>query len=63
MSDKKEIINLGYQNGWLLGGDKYKIVMACADSNHKRLSFSVSKSITEYQCDICGYKYRVDSGD
>jgi hypothetical protein len=61
--NNKTITNLGYANGWQQGGDNQKVISVCKNVGHVRSSFQVSKSIIEYQCDICGYKYRIDSGD
>jgi hypothetical protein len=61
--DNKTIVNFGYKNGWPENSGCHTVVRVCKNIGHVRTSFQVSKSITEYQCNICGYKYRIDLGD
>jgi hypothetical protein len=57
-----DTVNLGYANGWVY--DKTPtIVEICDKQKHKLWSRNVGKCLTEYGCDICGYKYKVDSSD
>lgn len=56
-SDYKD---LGYSNGW---GKIPDIVEKCEKKHHKLSAVKVDRGVTEYFCDICKYKYRIDSTD
>jgi len=52
--------DLGYSNGW----DKTpEIVHECREKGHLGYAGNVGKCKTEYGCEVCGYKYLVDSSD
>jgi len=52
--------HLGYANGW----DKTpEIVHECREKGHLGYAGNVGRCLTEYGCEVCGYKYLVDSSD
>ncbi len=55
MGKKKEIKDLGYMNGWKI---KPEIVKNC---KHSKTIKELSMFDNEYICEICGFKYIVDS--
>jgi len=61
MDDKKEIICLGWANGW--GSDTPEIVKNCESKGHHQEASNSGRCITIYRCRECGYYYRVDSSD
>lgn len=57
-------IDLGYANGWVGRDGKIKlpeIVKICEKKGHVKQRTTVGRCLTEYSCEICGYKYLVDS--
>jgi hypothetical protein len=50
--------DLGYANGWKNTPD---IVEKCRKKKHSISGVTVSNCLHEYFCDICKYKYQVDS--
>lgn len=51
---------LGYANGWK---EKPEEVIKCKELGHKKEYKTIGNCLQEVRCDICGYFYRVDSGD
>jgi hypothetical protein len=59
MPDNKPLIDLGYQNSWL--DNTPKMVKDCFHQiEYLRTEYGC---VREIRCLICGYKYRIDSGD
>jgi hypothetical protein len=57
--DNKPLIDLGYQNNW--PDNTPEIIKNCF---HQIEVFNTDfNCVREVQCLICGYKYRIDSGD
>ena len=57
------MIDLGYMNGWKEIPD---MVKKCREKGHETTSHkfrTIGGTVQEYRCDLCGYKYKVDSGD
>ena len=57
------MIDLGYMNGWKETPD---MVKKCREKGHETTSHkfrTIGGTVQEYRCDLCGYKYKVDSGD
>jgi len=50
--------DLGYANGWK---DDPKEVKKCKKKGHERQQKTIGNCLTEYYCDKCRYKYKVDS--
>lgn len=48
---------LGYANGWK---EKPEEVVKC---DHKLDVKYIDRCVREYSCPVCGYCYKVDSGD
>jgi hypothetical protein len=57
---KEEMNDLGYANGWR---DTPEEVQKCNDLGHRGYSINRGNCLNEYGCEICGYKYLVDSSD
>jgi len=55
----EKLADLGYANGW--GGKAPDIVRACRASKHSCKATDLGRCLTEWRCEICGYKYKVDS--
>jgi len=53
----KEMIYLDYMNSWK---ETPVIVQNC---NHNPVVINISNTVVQHECPICGYFYRVDSGD
>ena len=63
---EKELVNLGYMNGWAgdKGKENYAIVLNCREAGHTRESHSDHvRCISTCTCRECGYTYKIDSGD
>jgi hypothetical protein len=59
MVDKpKELKSLGYANGW--GDSTPELVAKC---EHVGYTKNIGNCLNEFGCEICGYKYLVDSSD
>jgi len=54
------MINLFYMNDW---NEKPEIVRNCEAQNHVLTSSNVGRCVTRYECKICDYEYKIDSGD
>lgn len=64
MSDNKSLTNLGYLNEWTEKGlPTPAIIQICRRMKHRTHFSIVSNCVTEHSCKICGYKYKIDSGD
>ena len=53
--------DFGFKNNW--HGIKPALVEHCEDMHHEKESREIGRSLTEYSCKICDYKYKIDSGD
>lgn len=53
----KEVVDLGFANGWK---NTPEIVRNCTHGQYRE---AVGSCLTEYGCEVCGYKYLVDSSD
>ena len=53
------MIDLEYSNGWT---NTPEIVIKCRLLKHEIEIKNVSRCVTEYSCEICDYKYKIDSG-
>lgn len=54
--------NLGYMNEWYKEDlERDNILLECENENHELSKEIIGNCLTEYTCEICGYKYRVDS--
>ena len=56
----RDTVDLGYANGWK---DTPKILRTCNKRKHFMYIKTVGKCLNEYGCELCGYKYLVDSSD
>lgn len=52
--------DLGYANGW---GEAPEIVKQCKKEGHYVKSENLGNCLNMYTCEICKYKYKVDSSD
>ena len=53
--------DLGYANGW--NGKMPEIIGECESKGHTRYEQNIGRCLHEYGCEICAYKYYVDSSD
>ena len=63
----KEIVNLGWMNGWYNGNpaeyDEHCRLVFEEGEKHETGGFSVGRCATTTVCYTCGIKWSVDSGD
>ncbi len=61
----KEIIDLGYMNGWAKEPEIYKqCLQARKDGEeHNITGKTIHRCVTRTTCLTCGYTYCIDSGD
>jgi len=52
--------DLGYVNGWEKTPD---IVHECREKGHLGYAKTVGNCLREFGCEICAYKYLIDSSD
>ena len=52
--------NLGYANGW---AETPEEVVRCQELKHPRWSRNLGRCDNEYGCDVCDFKYQIDSSD
>ncbi len=65
MSESKPMIDLGWANSW---SETPKIVEKCRELKHGEQGITTGYSdhyrcVSETYCPVCGYRYKVDSGD
>lgn len=54
--------NLGWMNGWPMGGEKYALIERCYKLGHHTQSHNNERRcITTVTCDQCNYVYQIDS--
>jgi transcription elongation factor Elf1 len=56
------MIDLGYANSWQ-GEKELEIIHNCRMKGHERETTKISRNAEEISCKICGYRYKIDSGD
>jgi len=52
--------DFGYINGWSVIPDE---VQQCMTLMHTKHFLLIRKHVTEVSCDICKFKYKIDSSD
>jgi hypothetical protein len=55
---RKSMKNLGFVNGWIETPEELK---KCRELGHDIIIKKIGYHLDEYRCDICKYKYQVDS--
>lgn len=55
---KPKVRDLGWANGWKATPE---VVSKCLEAGHKRDDWEMGRCDHEIRCDICGYRYRMDS--
>lgn len=55
---KPKVRDLGWANGWKATPE---VVSKCLEADHKTIDREVRLCDHEIRCDICGYRYRMDS--
>lgn len=50
----------GYVNGWTETPEE---VRECERKRHRMFTRAIGRCVTEYGCEICGFKFQVDSSD
>ena len=55
------IKDLGYANGWM--GKVPEEVKKCRKLKHPVSPKELGRSLNQYTCKVCGYAYKIDSGD
>ena len=55
----RAILDYGYSNGW--GGKIPVLIKRCAEQKHKTQEQSLRMFTRVIWCDVCRYKYKVDS--
>lgn len=58
--ETKPVTNYNYSNSWT---EKPFHVVVCENARHQRYVTRISGSVTEYECMLCNYKFKTDSGD
>lgn len=56
----KDYINFGTANGWTETPD---LVKRCVAKKHSPGQIGIGKCLTEVKCELCRYKYTIDSSD
>lgn len=51
--------DLGYANGW--GDDVPQIRLNCKASGHVTQEETIGRCLREVRCEVCNYKFKVDS--
>ena len=57
------LFDLGLMNDWPTDGIERNIYNRCHKYNHKRWSRAIRNCYAEEGCEVCGYKYQVDTSD
>lgn len=65
MDKERNIIDLGYMNGWKRDGIEYRLLdmVALAGLRFRMVSHNERGTDTVYQCDEAALRYHVDSSD
>jgi hypothetical protein len=58
-----KVVDYGSKNGWDKGHPGWAVIKKCEELEHERVGGSIGRCAYWTQCNICGYKYSVDSSD
>ncbi len=60
MKPENTFTDLGMANAWITVPE---IITSCVEKKHSPKKTGVGRCLTEVRCELCGYKYLIDSSD